>query len=115
MKLYALLVGVHELYALFLLPHMSYALLMGGRNALRHYAPPVEVLYAIEGFYSFGGVKVMLKVFCLIWEDSRAHEVSHVDWTTYVGALFVSGLGLNPSTINRAPPPSFLLANLQES
>ena len=23
-------------------------------------------------FYSFGGVKLMLKVFCLIWEDSRA-------------------------------------------
>ena len=33
---------------------------------------------------------------CLIWEDSRAHEVSHVDWKTQVGALFMSGLGHSP-------------------
>ena len=36
----------------------------------------------------------VLEDVCLIWEVSRAHEVSHVDWKTQVGALFVSGLGL---------------------
>ena len=50
MKLYALLVGVHELYALFLLPHMSYALLMGGRNALRHYAPLEKSFTPLKAF-----------------------------------------------------------------
>ena len=64
------------------------------------FVPRRPPLRPLEVFYSFGGVKVMLKVFCLIWEDSRAHEVSHDDWKTQVGALFVSGRGLNPSTIN---------------
>ena len=36
----------------------------------------------------------VLEDVCLIWEVSRANEVSHVDWKTQVGAQFVSGLGL---------------------
>ena len=76
----------------------SYALKVGGR-----FSTPFNMSFDV------------LEEVCLIWEDSRAHEVSHDDWKTQVGALFMSGLRLNPSTINRAPPPSFLIANLQES
>ena len=51
----------------------------------------------------------VLEDVCLIWEVSRAHEVSHDDWKTQVGALFVSGLDLHPTTINRAHPLHFSL------
>ena len=46
----------------------------------------------------------MLKLFVLYVKILELNEVSHVDWKTQVGALFISGLGLHPTTINRAPP-----------
>ena len=38
----------------------------------------------------------MLKLFVLYGKILELNEVSHVDWKTQVGALFVSGLGLYP-------------------
>ena len=54
-------------------------------------------------------------MFVLYGKILELNEVSYADWKTLVGALFMSAVDLIPSTINRAPPPSFLLANLQES
>ena len=79
---------------------------MVGVHAFRWGGAPSTPL--LEGLYS-------LECFVLYGNILELNEVSHVDWKTQVGALFVSGLGLHPTTINRAPPPSFLLANLQES
>ena len=48
-------------------------------------------------------------------EDSRMLKVEQSHWWTLMGALFVSGLGLIPSTINRVSPPHSFFANSQES
>ena len=48
-------------------------------------------------------------------EDSRMLKVEHFHWWTLMGFLFMTGLGLIPSTINRAPPPHSFFANSQES
>ena len=70
--LYAIMEWREMLYAFCMERVVVYALCMGGRM-LYAIIPPLETPYGLhEEFYSFGGVKLMLKVFCLIWEDSKA-------------------------------------------
>ena len=55
----------------------------------------------------------MLKVFYLMWEDSRAYEVSHSYWWNEWGPYGGMGLALFPTPINRDSPPSSTFANSQ--
>ena len=63
---------------------------------------------------------IVFVLFMLVWykgeeyEGSRVTKVDDSHWCTLLGTFLQNGFGLIPKAINRRPPPSLFIVNLQE-